>query len=227
MMFLKNIPAIAVVLIDKDVLKLESRSLEGADLLELRVDMFEDLSRTEEIFLIAKKKFRLPLLCTVRSPKEGGKKEIKNRLEIYKRVLPYCNLFDIEIFSEEAKKIKEIIKDENIKLILSYHRFDITPSVEELDRIFEEGKRLNADIIKIATMVNAREDLEKLLIFTLKYKEENIIVVGMGEKGIPSRIINPLFGSLITYAALNTISAPGQIYLQDIVNIFKIFGLRK
>ncbi|MCS7203567.1 MAG: type I 3-dehydroquinate dehydratase [Thermodesulfovibrio sp.] len=227
MMFFKNIPAIAVILIDKDVLKLEPRSLEDADLLELRVDMFEDLSRTEEIFLIAKKKFRLPLLCTVRSPKEGGKKEIKNRLEIYKRVLSYCELFDIEIFSEEAEKLREITKNRGIKLIASYHRFDITPSVEELDRIFKEGKKLNADIIKIATMVNVREDLEKLLIFTLKYKEENIIVVGMGEKGIPSRIINPLFGSLITYAALNTISAPGQIYLQDIVNIFKIFGLRK
>ncbi|MCX8034215.1 MAG: type I 3-dehydroquinate dehydratase, partial [Thermodesulfovibrio sp.] len=72
----------------------------------------------------------------------------------------------------------------------------------------------------------SRDDLETLLLFTLKHKNDKIVTIGMGEKGIPSRIINPVFGSLITYASLKTKSAPGQLLLSDMINIFRTLGLR-
>ncbi|GLI52850.1 type I 3-dehydroquinate dehydratase [Thermodesulfovibrio yellowstonii] len=226
-MFLQNIPAIAVVLNDKDVLSITKEELKGADLIELRVDMFEKTENISDIFEIAKRKYDLPLLCTVRLPEEGGKKEIKNRLDIYQTVLPFCSFFDMEIFSNEVSLLRQLVVKSNIILIGSYHNFSKTPSLEDLERVFERGKMLNMDIIKIATMVNEDKDLETLLFFTLRHKVDRIITLGMGQKGIPSRIINPVFGSMITYANFNEVSAPGQIHLKDMVHIFKVMKLRE
>lgn len=226
-MLLKNIPAIAVVLTDRDVLSIPQEELKGADLIELRVDMFEKTENISNIFETAKRKYGLPLLCTVRLPEEGGKKEIKNRLDIYKAVLPFCSFFDIEIFSSEASFLRQLVAQTSIVLIGSYHNFSKTPPLEELERVFERGQMLNMDIIKIATMVNKDQDLETLLFFTLRHKVDRIITLGMGQKGIPSRIINPVFGSMITYASFNEVSAPGQIHLKDMMHIFKVMGLRE
>lgn len=226
-MLLKNIPAIAVVLTDRDVLSIPQEELKGADLIELRVDMFEKTENISNIFETAKRKYGLPLLCTVRLPEEGGKKEIKNRLDIYKAVLPFCSFFDIEIFSSEASFLRQLVAQTSIVLIGSYHNFSKTPPLEELERVFERGQMLNMDIIKIATMVNKDQDLETLLFFTLRHKVDRIITLGMGQKGIPSRIINPVFGSIITYASFNEVSAPGQIHLKDMMHIFKVMGLRE
>lgn len=226
-MLLQNIPAIAVVLTDRDVLSIPQEELKGADLIELRVDMFEKTENISNIFETAKRKYGLPLLCTVRLPEEGGKKEIKNRLDIYKAVLPFCSFFDIEIFSSEASFLKQLVTKTSIVLIGSYHNFSKTPPLEELERVFERGQMLNMDIIKIATMVNKDQDLETLLFFTLRHKVDRIITLGMGQKGIPSRIINPVFGSIITYASFNEVSAPGQIHLKDMMHIFKVMGLRE
>lgn len=229
-MHLKNIPAIAVVIKDEDVLSFSKEELNGADIIELRVDMFQDAENIEDItkiFDLAQRKYDIPLLCTVRSPKEGGRKEIKNRLSIYEAVLPFCSFFDIEIFCEEVSLLKELVKKDNVALIGSYHNFKYTPKLEELETVLDIGKKLGIDIIKVATMVNDKKDLETLLMLTLKNKEDKIIVLGMGHKGIPSRIINPVFGSLITYVSLNEASAPGQLSLNDMVRIFRILGLRE
>ncbi|MGB9891089.1 type I 3-dehydroquinate dehydratase [Thermodesulfovibrio yellowstonii] len=225
-MLLQNIPAIAVVLKDKDVLSIPKEELKGADLIELRVDMFEKTENISDIFETAKRKYNLPLLCTIRLPEEGGKREIKNRVEIYQAVIPFCNFFDIEIFSNEAPFLRQLSIKNNITLIGSYHNFINTPSMEQLEEVFDRGKTMGMDIIKIATMVNGKKDMETLLYFTLRHKLDRIIVLGMGQQGIPSRIINPVFGSMITYASLNEISAPGQIHLKDMFHIFKVMGLR-
>lgn len=223
---LKNIPAIAVVLRDNDVLTIEKQEISQADLIELRIDLFEHIENIEHIFREAKEKFNLPILATVRHPLEGGKREFNNREEIYKKALPYSDFVDLEILSEDTLSIKQLVKEQDKILIASYHRFDLTPSIDELEDVFKNGQRLEADIVKIATMVHNSSDLETLLLFTLKHKKDNIVVIGMGEKGVPSRIINPIFGSLITYASLREASAPGQINLKDLVKIFKTLGIR-
>lgn len=222
----KNYPAIAVVLTDEDVFTLEKPHINGADLIELRVDMFRDIENMEKIFEKAKAKFNLPILATVRHSLEGGKREIKDRIQIYSKIITLIDFVDIEIFSDEAQEIRRISSSHEKIMIASYHRFDKTPNLGELDEFFLKGKQLGADIVKIATMVNGRDDLETLLLFTLKHKNDKVIVIGMGEKGIPSRIINPIFGSLITYASIKTTSAPGQLFLSDMVNMFRNLGLR-
>lgn len=221
-----KIPAIAVVLIDRDVLTLKGEELEGADLIELRVDLFEKIDDIESVFILARSKFSLPILATIRIPSEGGKREFLNRIEIYKKVIPYSDFVDVEILSDDFEKLRDLVESFGKKLIASYHRFDITPSNEELEEILRRSKKANAHITKIATLIEKKDDLERLLLFTINYKRENIIVIGMGETGKPSRVIYPIFGSLMTYASINTLSAPGQIQLRELLNVFRILGLR-
>jgi len=223
---IRNIPAIAVVLTDREVSSLQREDLSGADIIELRVDMFESINNIEEVFTLAIEKFKLPIILTVRAPSEGGKREFLNRLTIYERLINYSDFVDIEILSNEVLPLRKMSKEYGKIMICSYHRFDLTPSIDELERISEKAKSLDADIIKIATMVNYKSDLEALLNFTLNHKNDKIIVIGMGIKGVPSRVINPVFGSLITYANITVSSAPGQIHLKDMVHIFKTLGLR-
>jgi 3-dehydroquinate dehydratase type I len=223
---LKNIPAIAVVFTDKDVYTAKKEEILEADLIELRVDLFEDIENIEDTFKLAKVKFNLPILATIRILSEGGKREFSEREDFFRKVLPYSDFVDLEIFSKDVTSIKRAIREYGKIMIASYHRFDLTPSLEELEAIFTEGKTLESDIIKIATMVNDPLDLEVLLLFTLKHRKDNIIVIGMGEKGIPSRIINPIFGSLITYASFIDSSAPGQIPLRELIKIFKVLKIR-
>ena len=226
-MYFKNNPAIAVVMQDEDVLSVPPDRLKGADLIELRVDMFKNPHRYKEIFSMAKSKYELPILCTVRAVNEGGRREIKDRLKIYLEIADYCSFFDIEIFSEECEDLRKITRQRNITLIGSYHNFNCTPEEKALESIFQRGRAIGVDILKIATMVNSRADLERLLLFTLKHKDEGIIVIGMGQKGVPSRVVNPIFGSLLTYASLNEASAPGQINLKEMVYIFERLEIRK
>lgn len=219
--FLKKFPTIAIVLNDRDVISLTKEEIKDADIIELRIDLFENIEKIEDIFHEAKERFDLPLIATIRIPQEGGGKNFENRVDHYRKILDYVQFIDVEIFSEDAKIIREVAKEANKILITSYHCFQYTPNIEKLREILIAGKKLGGDIIKIATMIQNVSDLETILLFTLQHKEENIITIGMGDKGIPSRIINPLFGSLITYASLHKASAPGQIPLKEMVKIFQ------
>jgi 3-dehydroquinate dehydratase-1 len=43
-----------------------------------------------------------------------------------------------------------------------------------------------------------------------------MIVLGMGHLGKLSRVISPLLGAYLTFASLNTPTAPGQLSLQEL-----------
>ncbi len=67
--------------------------------------------------------------------------------------------------------------------------------------------------MKLATKIHANEDIKTLIRLLLDKKpNEEMIVIGMGDKGKITRLINPLLGSYLTYASTEySQSAPGQI----------------
>jgi 3-dehydroquinate dehydratase type I len=226
---LGQMPLIACAINDAEVMTVGEDCLNNADLIELRVDMFKDteMKHIEEIFNIAKEKFKKSIIATVRDVKEGGQKELADRLDIYKTVIPLSDLIDIEINSEDAiVEVKKLCRNYKKILIGSYHNFEIMPDIEFLDNIFLKGKSLGADIIKIAVVANNNDDLTRLVTFTLKHRSEGLITMAMGDIGLPSRVINPIFGSLITYGYVNKPSAPGQLSIRELMDIFKLLKIR-
>jgi 3-dehydroquinate dehydratase-1 len=80
--------------------------------------------------------------------------------------------------------------------------------------------------VKIAVMAEDREDLIRLLTFTLRHRDEGIITMSMGDRGLPSRVFTPLFGSLITYGYVSHPSSPGQLSVSELMYIFRRLKIR-
>lgn len=224
----KKTPLIACVLTDKDVLSIREDSISMADLIELRIDMFDDISpgHVMEMFRIATDKFNKPLITTVRDVSEGGQRDIPDRFALYEAAVPLSDFVDVEVNSKSLlQKVKGIMNDRNF-LIGSYHNFDLTPQDDFLDGIVMRGNVLGADMVKIAVTAKDRDDLIRLLLFTLRHKDSGMITMCMGEQGLPSRIIAPVFGSLIAYGYINKPSAPGQLSVVQLSEIFSLLNIR-
>lgn len=192
---------------------------EGADIVELRVDLFENKDPGFVLECIKKVQgIGLKTILTVRSEKEGGSK-VENKLDIFKACAPQSDYTDIELSSQDILPyVKEIVKSSGKKLIISYHNFDLTPPNWILREIFREAKRWSADIVKIAVKANSYEDTARLLCLGREEEGEKILIA-MGDYGKVSRIAGFVFGSVITYSFVGSAVAPGQIELKEMVRI--------
>ncbi|NTU41679.1 MAG: type I 3-dehydroquinate dehydratase, partial [Nitrospirales bacterium] len=199
-----------------------------ADIIELRIDMFRDLSKghVEEVFRTAAEKFGRPIIATVRDLREGGEKEVPDRVGIYRRIAAWADAFDTELSLELGPEVKEICRETGKLFICSHHNFRFTPDDVFLDNLVSEATGLGCDIVKVAAMAQEREDLVRLLAFTLRHRNKGIITMAMGDSGLPSRVFSPILGSLITYGYLNRPAAPGQLSVPELIDIFKRLRIR-
>ncbi len=210
-------PRVAGVLVDTiDTRRIRQLINAGADLVEIRIDTFK---RREPRYILKSleilKSHRLPVILTIRSKKEGGKYRIDDaeRLELFTSLTPLASAIDIELSSRGI--IKEVIdtaRRYRKRVIISYHDFTGTPEYRSLVGIIKRARRKGGDIIKIATKVRDREEIKRLVRILIEHRY--MIVIAMGRKGTPSRVFFPLLGSLITYGATTTATAPGHIPLK-------------
>ena len=199
----------------------------GADMLELRLDQFKSIKLQYLTATIKeiKAKTRLPLIATMRSSSEEKflplRHQIKEkeRLNIIMGILPLVDLVDIELSARTI--IKTVIfaaHSLHKKVIVSCHNFKKTPSFKELSAIDRKARQKGADIVKIAAFARSEEDVARLMVFTYISKIRPIVTIAMGKKGALSRLIAPIFGSRITYAAVTKKAAPGQLSLSSLKN---------
>jgi 3-dehydroquinate dehydratase-1 len=203
--------------------------MSAVDLIELRVDMFASIAtqHVKNIFKETREIYNKPVIATVRDVNEGGEKDVQNRLDIYRGLIPLSDVVDVEINSGELfPEIRKLCTTFRKILIGSYHNFDITPDAAALDKIMKKGAAAGADIIKIAVKANSRADLLDLLAFALANREKRLITISMGEKGLPSRVFTPVIGSPIAYGFINTPSAPGQFSVIEMMSMFRKLKLR-
>jgi len=104
------------------------------------------------------------------------------------------------------------------KIIISYHNFDETLPIDELENIYNEIKKLNPDLVKIVTFANSLND--NFNMFRLLEGKKDLIGFCMGIKGHISRVLAPKFNSLITFASLEKSkeSADGQLTIEEMKN---------
>lgn len=190
-----------------------------SDFIELRVDYINNFSINQ--IDIIKKYVIKENIFTCRSIDGGGKFQSNN--EELKNIIYKANELKFNHIDIESKILKDInfIK-KNSKIIGSYHNFDNTPNYNELLNIYNNIKKYNVvDIVKIATNVVNYSDNIELVKLLINKKNENIIVVGMGEVGKITRIISPFLNSYLTFASVNNnVSASGQLSLQELTNIY-------
>lgn len=136
---------------------------------------------------------------------------------------------DIELDAESRYR-RELIRAARSlgrDVIISFHDFEGTPGFDRLKKIAASCRKAGADVVKIACQVNGTEDLQSLM--GLYRESGRKVVIGMGEKGIITRIAAPFMGAEFTYAspAKGRETAPGQIdsiRLATIITEIRSFG---
>lgn len=220
-------PRIAGVITDPGH-DLPPETIADLDLLELRMDYFPALN--QESLVAAADKFRLtgvPLLATIRTAREGGRGDLTEleREKLFRAIIPFVDAIDIELNAVEIRDA--VIGDARLHdktVIVSCHNFILTPEENELEEIVTQGREVAADIVKIAAMVNDRQDLIRLMKLTAAHN--NLITLAMGSLGSISRVLFPLMGSLLTYGAITEASAPGQMGVRALRDGLNMFGIK-
>ena len=224
-----DLPKICIPITAKNLkeLKLVALSLPktSCDFIEWRSDFYaniEDASvRREALEFFRKKLTAMPILFTMRTSKEMGKKEIttKDYLTLNLAVIEsgLIDMVDVEL-SQGAKVVKQVVSAAHkakVKVILSQHDFQKTPTKRFIVKRLCLMQELGADIVKFAAMPKTQRDVLTLLDATLTMKEEHnetpIITMSMGKMGVISRICGQVFGSDVTFGTAGKASAPGQL----------------
>lgn len=230
--FLLSAPRVAGVIAGSLSLATVKKAIRlGADLIEVRIDTFENREPALLADILSKIKSdkaasRTPILLTVRSVKEGGKIHLtdKERLALLTALMPYADLIDIELSS--GRLLKDVInlkKKRQTKLIVSYHNFTSTPGLAGLRQIIKKGRAAGADYVKIAATANDKSSVKRLA--GLLTAADGLIIIAMGDYGRPSRAFFPLIGSLITFGSISTSTAPGQMSVSEIKKSWKFLGI--
>ncbi|NLL82541.1 MAG: type I 3-dehydroquinate dehydratase [Tissierellia bacterium] len=236
----EGIPKIIIPIVgktkDEIIAKAQEISLINIDVVEWRVDFYEDVFNTE-ILLETLKDLRSILdnkiiLFTFRTKNEGGEKEIS--MEAYTELNKIVaqsgkvDLVDVEIFSgdEIVRENIENIQEAGVLVVGSNHDFFKTPDKDEIVSRLIKMQDMGADIPKIAVMPQTTEDVLTLLAATnemyTKHANRPIITMSMGPLGVISRLSGEIFGSSMTFGALGAVSAPGQIPVDELTTTLEI-----
>ena len=218
-------PICVSIMVDsiKDALHLAKKAEgAGAAMIEYRLDK----NQNENVDKLANC-VKLPTIATLRKPSEGGYYQgtEKRRGEILDFLsTKNFRYIDIELSTSRIKKHVDIIKGNGRKVIVSHHNFRDTYGRIELEKILRKQMKFNADICKIITKANSWKDNITILKFISTIPEyTKIVSFAMGEYGVPSRILSPLFGGAFTFASIhhNNRTALGQISFQEMIKIYR------
>lgn len=202
------------------------------DLVEWRGDLFDqimDMDAVKDVLnTIHDMLDDIPLLFTFRSKKEGGNLDIS--LEDYLTLnlqiseSEYVQLIDVEMYMNPngMNYLIELLKKNGKVVIGSHHRFDCTPSKEDMVEVLKNIEAAGADILKLAVMPKDNDDVEVLLQATNEAVcirvNHPVVTMSMGALGVKSRICGEVYGSAMTFACVGEASAPGQMEINDLRN---------
>lgn len=208
----------------------------GADLVELRLDLLEELvavigdpAALRESALTActavAAAIETPLLATVRTESEGGGAALDGAP--YRELLaglarsgaPIAGI-DVELARGCVRDIATAAHAAGIAVIGSSHDFEATPPDDEILSRLRAMEAEGADAAKIAVMPASDTDVVRLLGVTRRAAVElriPVIAMSMGERGALTRLLGPWSGSALTFAtAGGDASAPGQLRIDDV-----------
>ena len=192
---------------------------EGAthgDMVELRLDGVSDLDLPGAL-----EGRRVPVVATCRPTWEGGRFDGTEyeRASILSRALELgAEFVDVEWRATQQSNgdFTGIVRRDPARVVISSHDFDGVP--RDLQDRVRAMRGVGAGSIKVAVAVSRLTE-------TLPLKDigaaGDAIVIGMGEAGLPSRLLAAHYGSRWTYAGRGV--APGQLPAETMADDFHFF----
>lgn len=200
---------------------IERISMKKPDFVEFRLDRVRDLTSLKDI---AQKK-GFPAIATDKSNRDPA----ASKKLLSKAASAGFEYVDIDLASPLAKDTINQVKSHSAEVIASFHDFAKTPPASELNRVLDSQMKANGDICKIVTTARQPRDNLTLLSFVEeRAAETRLVSFAMGSRGVPSRILSPLFGAEFTFAALTTEerTADGQLSIDNIRSVWQILGVQ-
>ncbi len=131
---------------------------------------------------------------------------------------------DIEYESDATYRqpLIDLAKQYQCKVIISYHNFESTPTVNNLNQIIRHSTVMGADRVKIAVTACTTADCSRVM--ALYEQHDNLIAFAMGETGKITRIAAPFLGADFTFASIDEahLTAPGQLTVSQMEVVYRI-----
>lgn len=134
---------------------------------------------------------------------------------------------DTELSTPQLEDLVKELKAQGAKPIVSFHKFDGSLGVSELNSILEREISSGAEVCKIVTTARQLEDNLTILNFTSTTSSKaKLVCFCIGELGKVSRLLSPLFGGFFTFASLERgkETASGQITIQEMRAAYALLG---
>jgi len=187
------------------------------DIVEIRLDL---IGAATSAWLEYARKIEaqgFPVVVTVRLESEGGRWTQADELRrpLFESALTNLSAADIELRSPLLSDVSALARRHKRALIVSYHDFAKTPSLNELRQILWKAAT-HGTVVKIATFTQTETELVALRELFMEKCPVSLCVLGMGPLGPRTRLEFPKFGSCLTYGYLDAPVAPGQISAREL-----------
>ena len=194
-----------------------------ADLIELRLDYLDPSINLNSL----SKQGSTPKIATILYNQDIIKNKSQTNYQefLIKAAKSGFEYVDIAINSVNQKKIIKKIKSINCKPIVSFHDFNNSLPIADLEKILEKEISIGAEVCKIVTTARRIQDNLEILNFISKHSSNSkMICFCMGNLGRISRVLSPLFGGFFTFASLkpDMETANGQFSIQELKEIYKL-----
>lgn len=183
----------------------------GADCVEVRLDYLAD---PQESTHARWDRLPLPVIATCRGKERGG--EFNGSIEEETNILEQAANNGARFVDIDYRFVKPF---GNAEVIASFHDFSGTP--QDIDAILHRACSTSAQIGKVATLVNSWSENRRLLELCSRQWPKPVIVSGMGDIGQITRVIGPARGSFLTYAPTSRGSAPGQLTVREMLDVYR------
>jgi 3-dehydroquinate dehydratase/shikimate dehydrogenase len=199
----------------------------GARLIELRLDF---LKKAPDFNRLLDNK-PCPIMATVRRPEDGGR--WAGTEQARQTLLRQCIVSGFDWVDLETDIADGVRRFRDVKRVVSYHNMHEVP--RDLEKIHARMCEQDPDVIKVAVRIQQPAENLRLLELVRGAKKPTV-ALGMGDLGMPSRVLGGRYGAPFTYAAFNTerVMAPGLPSLEEMHRLYhydrinaetKVFGV--
>ena len=186
-----------------------------ADLIELRLDTVAD---PDVAGALAGR--RRAVIVTCRPTWEGG--HFTGSEEVRRRMLSDALALGADYVDLEWRgRFDDLIRQRGGRgVVISSHDFEGVP--DDLTSRVQAMRSTGAEVVKVAVMTRTLSDCLPLLEISAR-NGHGIVILGMGEHGLATRVLAGRFGSMWTYAGL--LREIGQIYSSTLLNEYRFRSL--
>jgi 3-dehydroquinate dehydratase type I len=202
---------------------IEKAEADHADFIELRLDRLKDCLENNRGLADLAAHGKTPKIAT----DKGSRTETERRQLLLNAAKSGFEYVDAELSTPQLEDLVKELKAQGAKPIVSFHKFDGSLSLSELNSVLEREISSGADVCKIVTTAKRMEDNLTSLNFTSTASSKTkLVCFCMGESGKVSRLLSPLFGGLFTFASLERGSetASGQMTIQEMKTVYALLG---